>query len=66
MQVEITSREIVIDAGVLAPLLDVAAAGVPEVMHRQAITSICERGIDAHEGQYRLSFWDLPGRLLIS
>jgi hypothetical protein len=61
MRVEITSREIVIDAGVLAPLLDVAAAGVPELMRRQAITSI-----DAHEGQYRLSFWDLPGRLLIS
>ena len=29
-------------------------------------TSICERGIDAHEGQYRLSFRSLPGRLLIS
>ena len=64
MQVEIPSREIVIDAGVLAPLLDIAAADVPGLTRRA--TSICERGIDAHEGQYRLRFRNVPIRLLIS
>ncbi len=57
MRVEISDGDIVIDANVLAPLLDVAAADVPELMRKQAITSICERSIDAHEGHYRLSFF---------
>lgn len=57
MQVEISGGEIVIDAEVLAPLLDVSAMDVPELMRRHAITSICERGVDADEGHYRLSFF---------
>ena len=57
MQIEINGGEILIDADVLAPLLDVAAADVPELMRRQAITSICERGVDADDGRYRLSFF---------
>jgi hypothetical protein len=57
MQVEITGGEIVIDAEVLASLLDVSAVDVPELMRRRAITSICERGVDADEGHYRLNFF---------
>lgn len=63
MRVEITGGEIVIDAEVLAPLLNVAAVDVPELMRRHAITSICERGVDAHEGNYRLSFFYLNRRV---
>lgn len=57
MRVEIADGDIVVDAALLAPLLDVPAADVPDLMRSQAITSLCERGIDAHEGQYRLSFF---------
>jgi hypothetical protein len=66
MQIEITGNEIVIDAKVLAPLLDVAAADVPELMRSQAITSICERGVDADEGHYRLSFFYRNRRVRLS
>jgi hypothetical protein len=57
MRVEIAGGSVVIDARLLGPLLDVAAADVPALMREQAITSICERGVDAHEGQFRLSFF---------
>lgn len=57
MQVEIAGGEIVIDAGLLAPLLDVAAADLSDLMRSKAVTSICERGVDADEGHYRLSFF---------
>ncbi|MBS0399141.1 MAG: hypothetical protein JSR95_10740 [Proteobacteria bacterium] len=74
MRVEISGSDILIDADILAPLLGVAAADVPALMRKNEITSKCERGIDAHEGQYRLSFFyqdrrarlmvDLTGRVL--
>ncbi len=57
MQVEITHGDITIDAEVLAPLLDITAADLPDLMRSKAITSICERGIDADDGRYRLSFF---------
>ncbi len=57
MQVEIAGGEIVIDAGLLAPLLDVAAADLSDLMRSKAVTGICERGVDADEGHYRLSFF---------
>ncbi|MGO3934266.1 DUF6522 family protein [Rhodopseudomonas pseudopalustris] len=57
MQVEIADGNIIIDANLLAPLLQVAAAEVPALMRAQAITSICERGIEEHEGHFRLSFF---------
>jgi hypothetical protein len=52
MRVKTADGDIVIDAGLLAPLLD-----VPNLMRRQSMTGICERGIAPHEGQYRLSFF---------
>jgi hypothetical protein len=30
---------------------------VPPLMREHAITSICERGIDEHRGEFRLSFF---------
>lgn len=66
MRIEIADGDIVIDAGLLAPLLDVAEAEVPGLMRSKAITSICERGIDAHEGHYRLSFFYRNRRVRLS
>jgi len=67
MQVEIQDSDFLIDADILAPLLGVAVADVPALMRRNEITSKCERGIDAHEGQYRLSFFyqDRRVRLMV-
>ena len=49
--------EITVDAAVLGSLLDVAASEVPALMRARAITSLCERGIGADAGRYRLSFF---------
>jgi hypothetical protein len=56
-KVEITQQDIVVDATLVASLLNIVPREVPELMRTKAITSICERGIDAHEGGYRLSFF---------
>ncbi|MCB1446079.1 MAG: hypothetical protein KDJ87_09860 [Rhizobiaceae bacterium] len=66
MQIEISAGEVVIDARILAPLLDVAAEDVLDLMRKQAITSLCERGVDAHEGHYRLSFFYRNRRVRLS
>lgn len=67
MRVEISGSDILIDADILAPLLSVAVADVPVLMRKNEITSKCERGVDAHEGQYRLSFFyqDRRARLMV-
>lgn len=57
MQVEFANGDILIDAGLLGGLLGVTAAEVPTLLRTRAITSICEQGIDAHQGEYRLSFF---------
>lgn len=57
MQVEITNGEFLIDAGLLGGLLGITAAEIPALLRTRAITSVCEQGIDAHQGEYRLSFF---------
>ena len=57
MQVEINDKIILVDAALLGRLLDVLPGDVPALMRKRAITSVCERGIDTHEGQFRLSFF---------
>ncbi|MBN9043972.1 MAG: hypothetical protein BGP05_00010 [Rhizobiales bacterium 62-47] len=57
MQIEITGSDIVVDAVLVGELLRVPPAEVSELMRQNAITSVCERGIDTHQGQYRLSFF---------
>ncbi len=57
MQIEIQDGEFRVDAALLAPLLDVAAAEIPDLMRTHAITSICERGVDADAGRFRLTFF---------
>lgn len=57
MQVEITNADIVVDAALLSELLAIPPADVQALMRKRAITSVCERGIDVHEGEYRLVFF---------
>lgn len=57
MQVEFTHGNVVVDAALLGPMLGLAPADVPELMRRNEITSLCERGIDEDDGHYRLSFF---------
>lgn len=57
MQIEITNGEILVDAALLAKMLAIGSAEVPALMQTRAITSICEKGVDVHQGQYRLSFF---------
>ncbi len=57
MNVEIRDGEIIVDAQFVGELLAIPASDVPALMRARAITSVCERGVDAHAGQYRLSFF---------
>jgi len=57
MQIEIGTNGILVDATLLADLLRLDPAAVHSLMKAQEITSFCERGIEEHEGQYRLSFF---------
>lgn len=56
-QVEITDGDILIDAALLGELLNVIPAEIPVLMRANAITSLCERGVGAHQGEFRLSFF---------
>ncbi|MDP2122122.1 MAG: DUF6522 family protein [Hoeflea sp.] len=57
MRVEFSNDGIVIDAALVGPLFDLEPAEVHELMRNGEITSLCEAGIDEHEGEFRLSFF---------
>jgi len=65
-QVEFADGGFLIDAALLSELLDVVPADVPSLMRANAITSICERGIDVHEGEFRLNFFYRSRRARLS
>lgn len=72
--IERSDDAFIVDAELIEQLLDVPAARVPTLMRQGAITSVCERGIDDHDGEFRLTFFyrsrrarlstDLAGRIL--
>lgn len=64
--IEIEGDTFHVDATVIGDLLRIAPAEVPELMRVAAITSICERGIDDHAGQFRLSFFYKSRRARLS
>jgi hypothetical protein len=66
MQVEITDGDILVDAVLLGELLDIGPAEVSKLMRVHAITGRCERGVDANQGQYRLSFFYQNRRVRLS
>ena len=72
--IEVNDDAFLVDAALIGQLLHVSASLIPTLMREGQITSACERGIDEHEGQFRLTFFyrnrlarlstDLAGRIL--
>ena len=52
-----------IDAQIVGEGLGIDAALVPVRIREGAITSLCERGVDADAGRYRLTFFHRGTRL---
>ncbi len=57
MTVEIVDGDLLVDAALLSELLAIPIEDVAPLMHNLAITSICEKGIDIHSGEFRLTFF---------
>jgi hypothetical protein len=49
--------DIEIDAALVGELFNLPPAEVLALLKASAITSICERGVDEHEGETRLNFF---------
>ena len=72
--IEICDEAFVVDATLIGELLRLPASRVQNLMRSGRITSACERGVDDHAGEFRLSFFygnrrarlstDLEGRIL--
>jgi hypothetical protein len=72
--VEIRDDTFMVDAALVGELLHLPASRVQALMRLGRITSACERGVDEHAGEFRLSFFygnrrarlstDLEGRVL--
>ena len=57
MRLERNEEGFSIDASLLGELLSVPPSHIHNLMRRNEITSLCERGEGEHEGQYRLNFF---------
>jgi hypothetical protein len=57
MQVDIVDGTFVLDAALISELLDIPAADVAALMRSRAITSVCETGVDADQGTFRLNLF---------
>src|SRR5262249_1892957 len=55
--IEVNDDAFLVDAALIGQLLHVSAAFVPMLMREGQITSVCERGIDEHDGEFRLTFF---------
>lgn len=64
--IEVSDGIFVVDAALLGELLDMPASRVPILMREGAITSVCERGVDDNEGEFRLSFFHRNRRARLS
>ena len=56
-RVEIEACDVSIDAAIIAAGFGIDPALVQPLMREGLITSLCERGLDADAGQYRLTFF---------
>jgi uncharacterized protein DUF6522 len=73
-KIQFVDDAFVVDAALVGELLRLPASRVQVLMRSGRITSVCERGIDEHAGEFRLSFFygnrrarlstDLEGRVL--
>lgn len=57
MKVELDDDGFTVDCEILAPLLHVQASEIPALLREGAITSLCEKGADENEGEFRLTFF---------
>jgi len=55
--IEFHDDTFVVDAALIGELLHLPASHVSSLMRAGRITSACERGIDEHAGEFRLSFF---------
>jgi len=72
--VEFSDNTFLVDAALVGERLRIPPTRVPALMREGRITSACERGMDEHAGEFRLSFFyrnrrarvstDLAGRIL--
>jgi hypothetical protein len=56
-KIDLENGTFVVDAVLLGELLHVPASRVQTLMRSGRITSACERGVDEHAGEFRLSFF---------
>jgi hypothetical protein len=73
-KIDISDEAFVVDAALIGELLRLPPSRVRDLMRSGQITSACERGLDEHAGEFRLTFFhgnrrarismDLEGRVL--
>lgn len=57
MRVEVGDKDLTVDCRTLAPMLGVQPSDIPGLLRTKAITSLCEKGTDENEGEFRLTFF---------
>lgn len=57
MRIEQKDGMFCVDASLLGTFFDLTPEEVLVLMKKRIITSLCERGIDDHDGEFRLSFF---------
>lgn len=55
--IEFSDNTFLVDAELIGELLQIPASRVPALMRDGRITSACERGVDEHVGEFRLTFF---------
>jgi hypothetical protein len=65
-RIEFTDDTFMVDAELVGELLHIPASQVPFLMREGKITSACERGVDDHAGEFRLTFFYRSRRARLS
>ncbi len=55
--VDVEDDGFMVNAALVAQLLDVPASDVPVLMREGRVTSLCEKGVGEHANQFRLTFF---------
>jgi len=64
--IERSENDFIVDIELIGELLRLPATRVPMLMREGSITSVCERGVDNHEGEFRLTFFHRNRRARLS
>jgi hypothetical protein len=65
-RIDIRDDAFVVDAALIGELLRLAPSQVKDLMRSGQITSACERGLDEHAGEFRLTFFHGNRRARVS